>query len=66
MLPQHAFNLHSVPTDTGFSTDILAAGEREAENAMACLVMSLLGSGTAFQNNSSCFWASSELPVHGF
>lgn len=48
MLPEHAFNLHNVPTDTNFSTDILAASEREAENAVACPVMSLLGSGTAF------------------
>lgn len=51
MLPEHAFNLHHVPTDTSFSTDILAASEREAENAIACPVTSLLRSGTAFQNN---------------
>lgn len=48
ILPEHAFNLHRVPTDTSFSTDVLAASEREAENAVACPVMSLLGSGTAF------------------
>lgn len=47
MLPEHVFNLHSVPSDTSLSTDILAASEREEENAIACPVMSLLGSGAA-------------------
>lgn len=48
MLPEHAFNLYNVPSNTRFSTDILAASEREAENAIVFPVMSLLGSGAAF------------------